>query len=201
MNRMTKIGRRGRDGAFTLIELLVVISIIGILAALVLGVFPAIQRKKVLARVHTEVQNLASAIEKYKSDKNFYPPDNTNNFAQPPLAYELVGTTLNNATYTTLNGQNTISAANVSTFFKRDGFANSGAKAEDYHKNLKEGSVGVIPGSPDVRVLTVPYKGPNGDFNPFYYNSTNPEHNTESFDLWAVIVLNGQTYTIGNWKD
>ena len=125
MNRMTKIGRRGRDGAFTLIELLVVISIIGILAALVLGVFPAIQRKKVLARVHTEVQNLASAIEKYKSDKNFYPPDNTNNFAQPPLAYELVGTTLNNATYTTLNGQHGISAANIKTFFERDGFANS----------------------------------------------------------------------------
>ena len=56
MNHMTKIGRRGRDGAFTLIELLVVISIIGILAALVLGVFPAIQRKKVLARVTSPVQ-------------------------------------------------------------------------------------------------------------------------------------------------
>ena len=62
--------------AFTLIELLVVIAIIGILAALVIplaGIATVIMR---IARVKSELNNYANAIENYKLETGEYPQDN-----------------------------------------------------------------------------------------------------------------------------
>jgi hypothetical protein len=49
--------------------------------------------------------------------------------------------------------------------------------------------------------LVVPYKGPNGDYNPWRYVSSNALHNPEGFDLWAEVVVGGKTIVIGNWKE
>jgi general secretion pathway protein G len=64
---MTK--RRG----FTLIELLIVVAIIGIIVAIaVVNMFNAIQRAK-QKRSMGDMKSLATAIEAYATDQNFYP--------------------------------------------------------------------------------------------------------------------------------
>ena len=65
-----------RTAGFTLIELLMVMTIIGILIALIL---PAVAN--VISRVHfaeakTEISGLETALSKFKSDHNVYPPSN-----------------------------------------------------------------------------------------------------------------------------
>lgn len=202
-----------RKHAFTLIELLVVISIIGILAALIIGAFPAIKEKKIRARTHGELEQLVHLIESYKAEKNFYPPDVTKSpvFGHPnsgplypPLYYELLGTTNITGGYETLGLRDQITTAQVVSDWKIDGFANSGIKAQTFHTQLKPAQF--KENSAGVRFLVAPYDGPplpgeKTDFNPWRYVSSNPTNNTESFDLWAEISIGGKIINIHNWKD
>jgi hypothetical protein len=59
-----------------------------------------------------------------------------------------------------------------------------------------------------VELLVVPVPGPNDlttesgrKINPWRYNSKTPVHNPDTYDLWAEIVIGGQTNIIGNWKE
>ena len=72
-----------QPGAFTLIELLMVISIIGLLAALVIGLVKIVGPRKAESAAKTELRELELVIENYKSRLGPYPPDTTNN---PALA-------------------------------------------------------------------------------------------------------------------
>ncbi len=187
---------RAARGAFTLIEMLVVIGIIGILAALIVALTGTAGAKKVQSRVRTELNQLVGAIETYHKKNGFYPPDNTKGPAiapwttdqMTPLYYELTGVE---------------PAPAVSTALGVAGIANSGTNSQSFHHNLKpSGFAPAPPPIPDgTLLLVVPYKGPHGDFNPWHYNSSSPEHNTETYDLWAEVVINGKTEIIGNWKD
>src|SRR5262245_49011996 len=86
---------------FTLIEMLVVIAIIGILAALIVGLTSSSGAAKVRSRVKTELAALETVIGKYHKELGFYPQDHSQ--MPPPLApwttnqltplyYELTGT-------------------------------------------------------------------------------------------------------------
>jgi hypothetical protein len=59
-------------------------------------------------------------------------------------------------------------------------------------KNIKEQN--------GVKYIVLPYKGPEGDFNPLRYNLSSPSKNPGSFDLWIEVVVGGKTNTIGNWR-
>ena len=202
--KMSFQSARGRRG-FTVIELLVVIAIIALLAGLVIGAFAMVNEKKIRSRVRAELAALQTVIQSYHEKKGFFPPSNgdVNNSATNQLFYELTGTSLTNGTFYPLaGGQPLIAAADVKTFFGTDGFVNSNSEdTKDYFSNLKPGMVKSIPGT-DVKVLVVPVKGPGGDFNPWHYDAaSNKRHNSDSYDLWADVVIGSKVHTIGNWKD
>lgn len=199
--------RRIRPTGFTLVELLVVIAIIGILAGLIVYALPSITEKKVRGRVKTELALLVMAINNYKSKMGFYPPDSPGSGTNA-LFYELTGTTRDTNRWVFIDkydGELTTNA--IGTFFGTSGFLNSfdlqgpdPERRQNFLPNLKQAAYNPIPGN-DVRLLVVPYKGSGGDFNPWHYNSSNPRHNPEGFDLWAEVVVGGKTVVIGNWKD
>ena len=196
--------------AFTLIELLVVISIIGLLAALVVGVAKIIGPKKTQSTVKTELKQLELVIENYKSKVGPYPPDNTNNPALAPLYYELLGTigSADGKTYRTLlSSSDTIKQQHIILAFGLGGFANSGEDAKNFYQNLKAERVFTVTNIgnvqiPDgVKILVSSIKGPRGEAIPWRYVSTNPTNNPTTYDLWVEIVSGGKTNIIGNWKD
>jgi prepilin-type N-terminal cleavage/methylation domain-containing protein len=209
MNTLHSNARR-RD-AFTLMEMLVVIAVIGVLAAMIIGIFPGVMEKRTRNRVRAELMALTVAIENFKQDQGFYPPDNTNSTAGSPLYYELVGCTLDANQFVPVNGT-PVPTARVRPSFGVDGFVNTAAgnkPSKNYLPDLKDDQRGTLTNSPPtpVEVLLVSYKGIYGDFNPWHYNSSSPVHNPGSFDLWAELDLgkkdnnnNPIPVIIGNWR-
>jgi prepilin-type N-terminal cleavage/methylation domain-containing protein len=200
--------RRIPPSGFTLVELLVVISIIAILAGLIVYLLPGISEKKVRGRVKTELAVLVMAVNNYKAKLGFYPPDSPGSGTNA-LFYELTGTLRDtNAPYFIDKDDGRLLTNTIGDYFSTSGFLNSvnlqdpdPERRHNFLPTLKKGAYDTIPGSRDVRVLVVPYKGPGGDFNPWHYVASNPQHNPEGFDLWAEVVVGGKTIVIGNWKE
>lgn len=216
-----------RFNAFTLIELLVVISVIAILASLVFPVTNAVNAAKNKARARAELAEIETAIERYKDKKGHYPPDNPNNVAFNQLYYELLGTTLSNGVYTTLDGSAQIRQADLNTGAfgpNVKGFVNSstagggdeGSAATKCLPGLKPGQIGEMKfkGVPVKLLVGVPWQqGPAPEFNfyplpganpptlnPWRYNSSSPTNNPNSYDLWIEINLSGKVFLVCNWS-
>jgi prepilin-type N-terminal cleavage/methylation domain-containing protein len=110
--------------AFTLIELLVVMAVIGTLAAMLLAVVGGVKKKQYVYNTQAEMEQLETAIERYKAAYGVYPPSPTNapTAGNPStlvnqLYYELEGTAYTNGTYTVLDGSAQITDANVAKSF------------------------------------------------------------------------------------
>jgi prepilin-type N-terminal cleavage/methylation domain-containing protein len=199
--------------AFTLIELLAVIGIIGVLAALLVGAIVSATSGAKSKRVRTELDQLVTAIEDYKSRFGFYPPDNSLRPDRPPLFYELSGTYTNANQFWTLDGQAAITPAQISSAFNRapteSGFANAARTVKEgrsFLPNLKPKQYSTNPNGadPGVYFLNVPVPGTDlayPTFNPWRYVSSSPTNNPKRFDLWAEIVIGDETNIIGNWKN
>jgi prepilin-type N-terminal cleavage/methylation domain-containing protein len=206
--------------AFSLIELLTVIGVIVTLAALTFPILGAVQRAQTLHRARAELTQLETAIEDYHTKLGYYPPDNP---TSPPnwfinqLYYELSGTTQNNGIYQTLDGSAQLSnfQAAFGANTKVAGFMNCAkAGAGDDAPNAVKFLVGIKPAqflavnSPVTStVLGVSVSGSpvfsrsaGGDIVPYGYNSSNPQHNPKTFDLWVDAVAGGKTNRISNWS-
>ncbi len=72
MKKNLSAARRYSAG-FTLVELLVVIAIIGILAGMLLPVLAAVNRKALITKAKTEMQDLVTAINAYDADYGRFP--------------------------------------------------------------------------------------------------------------------------------
>ena len=226
--RVTPRATRNTCQGFSLIELLVVIGVILLLAGLTFPVMNAVQRAQNLHRARGELTQIESAIELYKTKLGFYPPDNP---LSPPdwsihqLYFELLGTTLTvvggQTNYQTLDGSARI--RNTSTAFKAAfgnnskvvGFMNCAKPgAGDDAPNSVKFLAGLRPGqflevnNPVTSTVLgsavggVPlFRGPTGEITPICYNSSNPQHNPKSFDLWIDIIAGGKTNRISNWSE
>ena len=213
--------------AFTLIELLVVIAVIAILAALVIPVSGAVNAARTKRRAMAELAQVETAIERYKAKLGHYPPDNPRNPVLNQLYYELLGTTLSNNAYTTLDGSTNLPQAllgGAGGAFGPDvaGFVNSskggggddGSTASSFINGLKPAQIGTISVKRAylVRLLvSVPWQqGPppfNFDpvpgaptLNPWRYNYSAPTNNPNSFDLWLDVIIGAKAYRICNWS-
>ncbi len=210
---------------FTLIELLVVIAVMGVLAAMLLAVVSRVKRTQYIYNTRAELEQLVTAIERYKAAYGFYPPSNTNSAVINPLYYELVGVTYNttNNTYQTLDGQASITAANVNLTLNIGGFMNctkpgsgeDAAVARDFLPDLKQKQWATITNSSASPaytnfVLIASVGGPDAtyqapgvgvpDLNPWRYNSANPTNNPGAYDLYVQLVIGGKTNLVCNWN-
>ena len=212
--------------AFTLIELLTVISIIALLAAFTIPVLKTVARKKILDRTRGEMEELATAIERYKTAYGFYPPSNPGYPAVreeamfSPLYYELLGTT-NNTTlgyYYTLDGSANIGDASgtVSNAFGVSGFINcsktgAGEDAPAARNFLPDLKPNQFMSASNKTVLATVFVasvgGPDQNYRPFFgtpgfnpWRYLNPGvNNPTSYDLWVQLVISGKTNLICNW--
>lgn len=184
------------NSAFTLVEMLVVIAIIGILAGLIIGVLPAVSEKRIRSRVTAERGAIESAIERYKLDKGFYPPDNPMFTNMPSLYYELQGFNVPAVPPAIAVQAQALGITNIVN--ARNGLEDDDAK--NFLKSLRQDQVVETNG---VRFLAVKTRAPDdSDFVLWGYDMHSPDrHNHESFDLWADVKIGNKTVRLGNWRD
>ena len=221
--------RRAHAG-FTLIELLVVIGVIVILAGMSFPAMSAIKIAQARTRARAELNQIETAIETYKTKLGYYPPDNQNNWGvnqthwfANQLYFELMGTTM------MVNGAQTIyqtldaSASVTNTTFKvafgntsqvtglmntsKPGAGDDAPNAVNFLHSLKASQFQAVNNPVTSTVLgvsmagAVVFTGPNnGEIIPYGYNSSNPQHNPKTFDLWVDIIAGGKTNRISNWS-
>jgi prepilin-type N-terminal cleavage/methylation domain-containing protein len=201
---------------FTLIELLIVIAIIAILAAMVIPISGAVNRNKIKAKARVELEQVATAIELYKTKLGHYPPDNPGNPATNQLYFELLGTTFTNGIYTTLDGTALVRASDLGAIFggtppRVGGIINcnqgtggdEGRTATSFVNGFKPGEVFTLPApSGDTfKILVAALPSTAGrPISPISYVSSSPTNNPNSFDLWVDFVINGKTNRVSNWN-
>jgi prepilin-type N-terminal cleavage/methylation domain-containing protein len=198
---------------FTLVEMLVVIAIIGLLAALLVGLAPTAVSKMRTSRIQGELASLETALSYYQTKKGYYPPDNTSMTTQSPLFYELTGTLQETNGFLSQQTMDSLSSANVTTLFNLPGFMNSTADQTELNslnyypgvRPLQYGAFSTNGVSYTLMGSQVPgpytLKTTSGQpLNPWHYNSSHPTHNPNSYDLWIDITIRGQTNRISNWN-
>ena len=221
---------RGRtSAAFTLIELLVVISIIGVLAALVVGLAAVARTKRVESRAKVELRQLETAIESYKADFNSYPPDRLMppgstyrvDPVRNPLYFELRGTTVDaQGRFRCPGDDQAFTSAQIEELFGRKGFRNATANADEPRRSyieLRENQVRKVAAQGvEVELIMAPAPWPRGEanplltglpspraadqpLNPWRYVATGPSNNPAAFDLWAELYIGKERKVIANF--
>ena len=186
-NPATLAAARPALQAFSLMELLTVIAIIGLLAAMLVGLYPLASRKMKESATRAQLNQLVSAIESFKNEFGYYPPDNVvsvvNGFTNVnpyvnQLFYELTGVTVinsgNDQGFTCPTPYHKISSLAAKRAFNTPGFVHAspeGAKLKKGWLTLKEKNYAALDQTPSpdpnaIRLLVVPVDWPKDKFNP-----------------------------------
>jgi len=210
------------EHGFTLIELLVVMAIIGIIAAMILGLSAMAARKKHDTVVTAMKNRLVLFISSYQSKMGFFPPDNATNalclvgsagYEQStglnPLIYELTGAPMtNNNSFLPYDGSPPIRSSTFSAAYGRGGIANSlPDETRVFFQPLPAPKDYMVVNGLKQLVVPVPLTGALNETNLWHYDCTNPNrHNPSGFDLWAEYNAgsdkagNPIIITNGNWQ-
>jgi prepilin-type N-terminal cleavage/methylation domain-containing protein len=201
--------RAGRaSAAFTLIELLVVIAIIGVLAGLVVGLAPVMKRRNTETRVQTELRQIETALENYKSEFNAYPPDALVPGTTPPrsspvrnpLFYELLGTRVagsgNTARFIVAGGDEFLTPTQIQELFGRPGFRNAVVDQSEARKpfiQLRDAQVKRLRygGDASLSLLAVPAPWPRAEANPLLTLTPAPANTDAALvNPWRYVSTN-----------
>lgn len=195
--------------AFTLIELLVVIVVIGILAALIAGTVGIVNTKKIQSQARGALSAVELAVNAYKGQAGFYPPDNPLSARVNPLAYELRGVSYDagNGWFNNQWNADRITTGTLGAIFNVSGLVNS-TNAKNFLAGWRNSDVkNINTAAAPAWVLTVPSRGPadlpavnSPDVNTICYTSSHPTNNQASFDLWVDVMIGGKTNRISNWS-
>lgn len=205
---------------FTLVELLIVIAIIGILAALLMVVISSGTKHAIIQHAQSERDQIATAVDNYRSYYGFYPPGNANatpNNLAPALInqlyYELEGTTTNvNSggniiSYTTLDNASTVTGGQTGTTipnaFGVNGFLNytkGGAEdsrpAKNFLPGIKAGQTATLTvGGQPVYILTTAAVG-DSTYQPVPGAMTQNGHNANPWRYLCPGVNNPKSYDL-----
>lgn len=140
------------------------------------------------------------------------------NCALNPLFYELSGAVFTNKQFRTVVDNEVITTNDLYLAFKREGIVNSARTKFDVpYKGFspKPAQFNELNIGQDVEILVVPTRGPmmipgrvrgnpnaTNRINPWFYDaSSTNRHNRATYDLWAEIIVGGETTIIGNWKN
>lgn len=177
-----------------------------------------------LAKIQTIIEAYKAEMGQYPPD-NINPPNGVGvitNKAVNTLFYELLGTSYDAAvpSWKTLDGVHDLTYGALTNYIGMSGILNASDrsnKAKNFFGDLKSSQhAGFVHPLAAAKGITSPIQvliGPGeGDpasmltdsagrqVNAWYYNSSTPIHNKQSFDLWITIrVGNNQYETIGNW--
>lgn len=210
---------------FTLIELLTVIAIIAVLAGITLGLTSAARNARTNARANAEMQQLRTAIDSYKSDRNAFPPDH----ALPPgsptkvnpvvnqLFYELRGVDVVEGAFRVKGGSEVIQPDTVKAVFGRGGFLNASADPSEPSKTYLDARassvnrVAINGANVDLLVTAFPWPinaqdapplaayGEKSKANPWRYVSTSATNNPGGYDLWMEVWVGSEKRVYKNW--
>lgn len=210
---------------FTLIELLTVIAIIAVLAGITLGLTSAARNARINSRAQADLQQLRTAIESYKADRNAFPPDHALPKGSPnrvdpilnQLFYELRGMDVVDGAFRVKGGSEVIQPNVVREVFGRGGFLNASADpsepAKTYLETKASSVARVTVGGAAVDLLVTAFPWPNNATNdppllaygersranPWRYVSTSPTNNQGGYDLWMEVSVGGNTRVFKNW--
>jgi prepilin-type N-terminal cleavage/methylation domain-containing protein len=228
--RPSSVGVR-HSRAFSLIELIIVVAIMALLASLTFPIMGAVRKTMIRNRARGALIGMETAMEAYKDKFGHYPPDNpvlkngVTWYETNQLYYELIGTTnvpSSPPIFKTLDGSSQLLSTDVPLVFQSgvSGFVNcsQAGNADEaptgmsFLRDLKANQFLIVPiNSKNCAVLGCGVDGPADIYqnppaglpkiNPWRYNSSNPVHNTKSFDLWIDVIVGGKTNRICNWSD
>ena len=175
---------------------------------------------RLLAGIRAERVLIEAAIDAYRTEFHFYPPDHV--VSRQPLVidavtnqllYEIGGTAFDptNRIFTSPRGP-PLAARHLPKYLQIQRFSNVVNAPAEPHGFLPASGIFVAP-------LTDKYPGlrtfgfaplpeevdPETSFaftiSPWRYVSTQPTHNPGKFDLWIEVRVNDQKLVVGNWKD
>lgn len=203
-----KLGGNG----FTLIELLTVIFIISVLAAMTVMLFTMAREKALRKRAEAQKAQLMAAIDSYHSHHGIYPPDNPGYPERSVLYYELTGVQVDaSGTFTDVAGR----PIDLSQFAGNMGGIVNSAKPPEKAPNFlaRATDIKTVEYAANALLLQAPSERPSGladppppipskpEVNVWYYVSTKPTNNPNSYDLWTYVYLRGTNRAlIANWR-
>jgi prepilin-type N-terminal cleavage/methylation domain-containing protein len=178
-----------------------------------------------LALLETAIESYKAKVGVFPPD-NLVPAGNTShvNPRINQLYFELFGTTASVAAdgkiteFRTLDGSAGLNPTQVNALFHTASFVNTtkgsgdeGAVAQNFLRHLNPNQYVELKPTPvnAARFIVSSVPGPtdSGDnmlglknFNPWQYNSSKPQYNPNTYDLWVDVLIDGKTNRISNWS-
>jgi hypothetical protein len=172
----------------------------------------------VCVAVRGQRATIVGAIENYKREFGFYPPDNVVS-RQPlvvnaytnPLLYELAGTVIQKSGMVELPGLEPAPIDFIRQFLNTTGIVKSGSStgAVKSFLSMEKLPARQLHDDPDVFAVGFQLASANipdetyweFEVGPWQYVSSAPVHNPGRFDLWVEVRTKKRKVVVGNWKE